>query len=47
MTVIEIKAHPWGWKVFEAPGVESVVFLQKDQANRIRDSLSRNLLRLL
>jgi hypothetical protein len=31
MTVIEIKPHRWGWKVFEAPGVEPV-FLQKDQA---------------
>jgi hypothetical protein len=24
MTVIEIRPHPWGWKVFEAPGVEPV-----------------------
>jgi hypothetical protein len=31
MTVIEIKPHRWGWKVFEAPGVEPV-FLAKDQA---------------
>ena len=31
MTVIEINPHPWGWKVFEAPGVEPV-FLEKDQA---------------
>ncbi len=31
MTVIEIKPHRWGWKVFEARGVESV-FLKKDQA---------------
>jgi hypothetical protein len=31
MTVIEIKPHPWGWKVFEAPGVEPV-FPKKDQA---------------
>jgi hypothetical protein len=31
MTVIEIKPHRWGWKVFEAPGVEPV-FLTKDQA---------------
>ena len=31
MTVIEIKPHGNGWKVFEAPGVEPV-FLQKDQA---------------
>jgi hypothetical protein len=22
MTVIEIRPHRWGWKVFEAPGVE-------------------------
>jgi hypothetical protein len=31
MTVIEIKPHSWGWKVFEAPGVEPV-FLEKRQA---------------
>jgi hypothetical protein len=31
MTIIEIKPHPWGWKVFEAPGVEPV-FPEKDQA---------------
>jgi hypothetical protein len=31
MTVIEIKSHPWGWKVFEAPGVEPV-FPEKRQA---------------
>jgi hypothetical protein len=31
MTVIEIKPHPWGWKVFEAPGVEPV-FREKDHA---------------
>ena len=24
MTVLEIRPHPWGWKVFEAPGVEPV-----------------------
>jgi hypothetical protein len=24
MTVIEIKPHRWGWKVFEDPGVEPV-----------------------
>jgi hypothetical protein len=24
MTLIEIKPHDWGWKVFEAPGVEPV-----------------------
>jgi len=31
MTVIEIKPHRWGWKVFEAPGVEPV-FPEKNQA---------------
>jgi hypothetical protein len=31
MTVIEIKSHRWGWKVFEAPGVEPV-FPEKRQA---------------
>ena len=31
MTVIEIKPHTWGWKVFEALGVEPV-FLEKRQA---------------
>jgi len=31
MTVIEIKPDPWGWKVFEAPGVEPV-FPDKDHA---------------
>jgi hypothetical protein len=31
MTVIEIRPHRWGWKAFEAPGVEPV-FPQKDQA---------------
>jgi hypothetical protein len=24
MTIIEIRPHPWGWKVFEMPGVEPV-----------------------
>jgi hypothetical protein len=28
MTVIEIRPHRWGWKVFETPGVEPV-FLEK------------------
>jgi hypothetical protein len=23
-TLIEIRPHPWSWKVFESPGVESV-----------------------
>jgi hypothetical protein len=31
MTVIEINPHRWGWRVFEAPGVEPV-FREKDQA---------------
>ena len=31
MTLIEIKPHRWGWKVFEAPSVEPV-FPGKDQA---------------
>jgi hypothetical protein len=31
MTVIEIRSHHWGWKAFEASGVEPV-FRQKDQA---------------
>jgi Uncharacterized protein conserved in bacteria (DUF2188) len=31
MTVIEIKPHRWGWKAFEAPGVEPV-FPTKDDA---------------
>jgi hypothetical protein len=30
-TIIEIKAHAWGWNVFEAPGVEPV-FPEKTQA---------------
>jgi hypothetical protein len=35
MTVIEIRPHRRGWKVFEAPGVEPV-FLEKDQAMATR-----------
>jgi hypothetical protein len=31
MTLIEIKAHCWGWKAFEIPGVEPV-FPTKDDA---------------
>jgi len=31
MTVIEIRPHPWGWKCFEAPGVEPV-FSDQEQA---------------
>ena len=31
MTIIEVAPHKWGWRVFEAPGVEPV-FPEKDQA---------------
>jgi hypothetical protein len=31
MTLIEIKPHRWGWKVFECPGV-GPVFPKKNQA---------------
>ena len=31
MTVIEVRPHRWGWKVFEAPGVEPV-FPEKQHA---------------
>lgn len=31
MTVIEVRSHRWGWKVFEAPGVEAV-FPEKQHA---------------
>jgi hypothetical protein len=31
MSLIEIRPHRWGWKAFEAPGVEPV-FSKKDQA---------------
>jgi hypothetical protein len=31
MIVIEIRPHPWSWKVFKAPGVEPV-FPEKRQA---------------
>jgi hypothetical protein len=31
MTVIEVRPHRWGCRVFEAPGVEPV-FLEKRQA---------------
>jgi hypothetical protein len=34
MTVIDIRPHRWGWKAFEAPGVEPV-FRQKDQEQNI------------
>ena len=31
MTLLEILSHRWGWRVFEAPGVEPV-FLEKRRA---------------
>jgi len=31
MTMIEIKLHRWGWKVFEAPRIEPV-FPEKHEA---------------
>jgi hypothetical protein len=31
MTLIEVRPHRWGWKVFEAPGVKPV-FPEKRQA---------------
>jgi hypothetical protein len=37
VTLIEIRLHRWGWKVFEAPGVEPV-FLEKDQAIRYAEN---------
>jgi len=30
MTVIEIRPQRWGWKAFEAPGVEPVFLSQGD-----------------
>jgi hypothetical protein len=36
MTLIEIKPHRWGWKVFEVPGVEPV-FPEKRQAINYAD----------
>ena len=40
MTLIEIKPHGWGWKVFEAPGVEPV-FPEKRQAINYAENLER------
>jgi hypothetical protein len=37
MTVLEIRPHPWGWKVFEAPGVEPV-FVEQSQAIRYAET---------
>jgi hypothetical protein len=30
MTLIEIRPHRWGWKVFEASGVEPVFWEKQD-----------------
>ncbi len=35
MTLIEVRPHRWGWKVFEAPGVEPV-FPEKNHAIKLR-----------
>jgi len=40
MTVIEIRAHRNGWKVFEAPGVESVFLTQEQAINYAEDRAS-------
>jgi hypothetical protein len=40
MTVIEIRPHHWGWKAFEAPGVEPV-FPEKEQAINHTESRAR------
>jgi hypothetical protein len=41
MTLIEIRPHRWGWKVFEAPGIE-LVFPEKDQAIDYAEFYSRS-----
>ena len=41
MTVIEIKPHRWGWKVFEALGVEPV-FPEKRQAIDYAETRARS-----
>ena len=40
MDVIEIKPHRWGWKAFEAPGVEPV-FPKKGQTLAYAQSRAR------
>jgi hypothetical protein len=40
MTIIEIKPHRWGWKCFEAPGVEPV-FPTKDDATSYAQTRAR------
>jgi hypothetical protein len=41
-TIIEIRPHRSGWKVFEAPGVEPV-FLKKGQMCRIAPALAKRI----
>jgi hypothetical protein len=41
MTLIEIRPHRWGWKVFEAAGFEPV-FPQKDDAIGYAEHRSRS-----
>jgi len=38
MTVIEIRPHRWGWKAFEAPGVEPVFLNQQDAIDYATES---------
>jgi len=33
MAIIEIRPHRWGWKVFEAPGVEPVFPEKRQEIN--------------
>jgi hypothetical protein len=40
MTVIEIKLHPWGWKVLDAPGVEPVFPTKQDAINYAQNRAS-------
>jgi hypothetical protein len=41
MTLIEIKPHHWGWKVFECPGVEPV-FPEKQDTIGLPQKMSPN-----
>jgi hypothetical protein len=36
MTLIEIRPHRWGWKVFEAPGVEPFSWRSVKQSITLR-----------
>jgi hypothetical protein len=44
MTLIEIKPHRWGWKVFEAPGVEPVFRRNKTQSTTRRSAAAHMML---